>query len=231
MSKAVSSMLQNPWVALIGGFLLAVGARQTAPGTTWGQLLQPEQVLPMLGILGGLFLTMNARRPGEPPESPVDRAVRHLKETTAARERRRPPTPLLVAMLTLSAFALSACASTTPGRLVQAIEIGADLHRETMVAAGAASVPVLAADGAVLRPPVITAEQLERIRVVGRRAELTLRGARAAVDLYLAARVIQGGGDQPAAEASAAVAAAQAAILDLVRVAAELGLEVRHAGG
>ncbi len=141
---------------------------------------------------------------------------------------RRPSAILLFLVL---AIAAGACASTTPGRLVQAIEIGADLHRETMTAAGRASVPVLAADGAVLRPPVITTEQLERIRVVGRRAELTLRGARAAVDLYLAARVIQGGGDQPAAEASAAVAAAQAAILDLVRVAAELGLEVRHAGG
>lgn len=144
---------------------------------------------------------------------------------------RRPGANLLILVAVLAIVA-GACASTTPGRLVQAIEIGADLHRETMIAAGAASVPILAADGVtVVRPPVITGEQLERIRVVGRRAELTLRGARAAVDLYLAARQLRAGADQPAAEASAAVAAAQAAILDLVRVAAELGLEARHAGG
>jgi|CXWL01.1.fsa_nt_gi hypothetical protein len=150
------------------------------------------------------------------------------KRSLVAGVRRR-RTAALVALLAVG-LATAGC-SSAPVRMVRAVEIGADLHRETMIAAGAASVPVLAADGSVARPPLIDQVELEQIRDVGRKTELTLRGAQAAVDLYLAALQLKAGGGAAAAGAVAAAAELQAALMDLVRVAIQIGLEVHRAGG
>lgn len=115
--------------------------------------------------------------------------------------------------LAFLAFALlivatTGCATSTDARLVQAIEAGAVVHHETMVAAGAAA-----------ERGEKSAEELERIAAVGRDVEAALRTARAVVDLYLAAKQA-GTGSQGSAAASAAVADLEAALVELARVAA-----------
>lgn len=111
----------------------------------------------------------------------------------------------------LVAVCLTGCASTSlEHRAVQALAAGAEIHNSTMQAAGYAS-----AVGA------ITPEQLAKARAVGRRVELTLRAARAGLEIHLLTR-----GDATAGGLDGQLAEVQAALLELVRVAAELGLEV-----
>lgn len=186
MGKQAVDTIQNPWVALIAGFLVALGGQQFAPGTTWTQLLAPDQLIPMLALVGGLLLTLNARRPGEPPETRVEKAIRDLKRDATAdnarRERARRPPPHLPLVL-LALVSLTACASTGApprDRAEAALEISAASYEATMIEAGRLSVTCLRGTLPDC-PRVLPAEKLAAVVSIGERVHDALELGRSAL--------------------------------------------------
>ena len=197
--QAAKDAARHPVVAFILGILAALAVKIGALDSwSWSDahvLFEPKAVSDWLSLLVGMLPPLFARMDAKAkPEAPV--------------KRRRSAT-VRGLVLALAALALATgCATSTDARLVQAIEAGAIVHHETMVAAGAAA-----------ERGVITEEKLERIAAVGRDVEAALRTARVVVDLYLAAKQA-GTGSQGSAAASVAVADLEAALVELARVAA-----------
>lgn len=178
MGKQAVDTIQNPWVALIAGFLVALGGQQFAPGTTWAQLLAPDQLIPMLALVGGLLLTLNARRPGEPPETRVEKAIRQLKS-------RRPNLPLV--LVALSLVSLTACASTGApprDRAEAALEVSAATYEATMIEAGRLS--VTCATGTLPDcTRVLPAEKLAKVENLGQQVHDALELARVSLRAWI----------------------------------------------
>ena len=105
-------------------------------------------------------------------------------------------------------LALSGCASAPTA--VEGLAATARLHATTMEAAG------YAAEAGALAP-----EQLAEVRDAGRRVELLLRAAQAALEIHL---ITSGGATGEGLDAR--LAELQAAVMELVRVAVAAGLEV-----
>lgn len=190
MGKQAVDTIRNPWVALIAALLIALGSRQIAPGTTWGQVFQPEQVMPNLGLIGGLLITLFARRPGEPPETRVEKAIRDLKRDATAdnarRERARRPPPHLPLVL-LALVSLTACASTGApprDRAEAALEISAASYEATMIEAGRLSVTCLRGTLPDC-PRVLPAEKLAAVVSIGERVHDALELGRSALRAWV----------------------------------------------